>query len=70
MPQARRFDLDPTIILDKRQLAAREPGIAMDVAGAVYFPLDCHLSPGRLMAVAAQKPGRNGRRVSLEYPHQ
>jgi len=41
----------PAIILDKRQLAAREPGIAMDVAGAVYFPMDCHLSPGRLMAV-------------------
>ncbi|HMJ56906.1 MAG TPA: FAD-dependent oxidoreductase [Polyangiaceae bacterium] len=27
-----------------------EPDLRMEVAGAIYFPLDCHLSPRRLMA--------------------
>jgi D-amino-acid dehydrogenase len=31
--------------LDATQVAALDPGIRMDVAGAVYFPQDCHLSP-------------------------
>jgi D-amino-acid dehydrogenase len=48
--QANRLGI-PAKILDTQQLAAMEPGITMDVAGAVYFPMDCHLSPGRLMAV-------------------
>jgi D-amino-acid dehydrogenase len=37
-------------VLDARQVAALDPGIRMDVAGAVYFPQDCHLSPDRFVA--------------------
>ena len=37
-------------VLDAKAVAALEPGVRMDVAGGVYFPKDCHLSPGRLMA--------------------
>lgn len=40
----------PAEILDAGQLARLEPGVTMDVAGAVYFPKDCHLSPSRLMS--------------------
>ncbi len=40
----------PAEILDAGQLARLEPDVTMDVAGAVYFPRDCHLSPSRLMA--------------------
>jgi D-amino-acid dehydrogenase len=40
----------PVEVLDAREAAAREPNLAMDVAGAVYFPLDAHLDPDRLMA--------------------
>jgi D-amino-acid dehydrogenase len=40
----------PAEVLDAKQTAAREPGVRMDVAGSVYFPLDCHLIPGRFMA--------------------
>ena len=35
---------------DAKGMADLEPGVTMSVAGGVYFPKDCHLSPGRLMA--------------------
>ena len=31
--------------LDARQAQALEPGLRMNVAGAIYFPIDAHLSP-------------------------
>ncbi len=40
----------PAEVLDGKQVAALDPGIRMAVAGGVYFPKDCHLSPNRLMA--------------------
>jgi D-amino-acid dehydrogenase len=40
--QAEVFDSAATTLLD--------PSITMSVAGAVYFPQDCHLSPSRFMA--------------------
>lgn len=36
-------------VLNAAQTQALEPGIKMDVAGSVYFPIDAHLSPRRLM---------------------
>jgi D-amino-acid dehydrogenase len=39
----------PADVLDARQTAALDPNIQMDVAGSVYFPKDCHLSPDRFM---------------------
>lgn len=40
----------PARVLDTRETAALDPGVRMEVAGSVYFPKDCHLSPGRFMA--------------------
>lgn len=40
----------PAQVLDARQTAELDPGVRMEVAGSVYFPKDCHLSPGRFMA--------------------
>lgn len=40
----------PAEVLDSKQVAALDPGIRMAVAGGVYFPKDCHLSPNRFMA--------------------
>lgn len=37
-------------VLDARQTAELEPGTRLDIAGAVYFPLDAHLTPGRFAA--------------------
>ena len=44
----------PAEVLDAKQTAALDPGIRMDIAGAIYFPLDCHLTTHRFMA-ALQK---------------
>ncbi|MHA3772996.1 NAD(P)/FAD-dependent oxidoreductase [Verrucomicrobiota bacterium sgz303538] len=40
----------PAEVLDAKQTAAIDPDIRMDVAGAVYFPKDCHLSPAHFVA--------------------
>ena len=37
-------------VIDVAGAAKLDPGITMDVAGAVYFPEDCHLDPQRFMA--------------------
>ena len=37
-------------VFDAATAALLDPTITMDVAGAVYFPQDCHLSPSRFMA--------------------
>jgi D-amino-acid dehydrogenase len=35
----------PAEVLDANQVAALDPGVTMDVAGAVYFPRDAHFTP-------------------------
>lgn len=35
----------PAEVLDAKQTAQLDPGVTMDVNGAIYFPKDCHLSP-------------------------
>ena len=46
--QALRLGL-PAQVLDAKQTAALEPNVRMDIFGSVYFPKDCHLSPGLFM---------------------
>ncbi len=36
-------------ILTPKQVAELEPGARMDIAGAVYFPIDAHISPRKFM---------------------
>jgi D-amino-acid dehydrogenase len=45
----------PAEILDAKQVAALDPGARLDIAGAVYFPLDCHLTSARFMAALQQQ---------------
>ena len=47
--QARELGLNAQV-LDAAATAAADPAITMNVAGSVYFPEDCHLSPARFMA--------------------
>jgi len=47
--QARSLGI-PAELLDTQQTAALDPGAKVAVAGAVYFPKDCHISPARFMA--------------------
>ncbi|MGV3531304.1 MAG: NAD(P)/FAD-dependent oxidoreductase [Chthoniobacteraceae bacterium] len=56
----------PAEVLDAKETAALDPGVTMDVAGAVYFPKDCHLSPARLMAALKRELGRLGVQFSWE----
>jgi len=37
-------------VLDAAATAKLDPGARMDIAGSVYFPTDCHLSPERFMS--------------------
>lgn len=36
-------------VLDARRTAELEPGVRMDIAGSIYFPIDAHLSPRKLV---------------------
>jgi D-amino-acid dehydrogenase len=39
----------PAEVMSARQAAALDPAARMNIAGAVYFPKDCHFSPSRFM---------------------
>lgn len=36
-------------VLNAQQTAALEPGVRMDIAGSVYFPIDAHITPRKFM---------------------
>jgi D-amino-acid dehydrogenase len=40
----------PAEVLTPEQAAQLDPNVTMDIAGAVYFPQDCHLSPQKFVA--------------------
>jgi D-amino-acid dehydrogenase len=42
-------------VLDAAAAARLDPGITMDIAGAVHFPQDCHLDPARFMAALRRR---------------
>lgn len=52
--QAHQLGL-PAEVLNAAQTAQRDPGIQMDVAGSVYFPQDCHLTPQRFIAMLTEE---------------
>ncbi len=39
----------PAEVLDAKQTSELDPSVKMDVAGSIYFPKDCHLTPRRLL---------------------
>ena len=45
---ARDMDV-PAEVLDAKQTSALDPGITMNIAGAVHYPMDCHLTPQAFM---------------------
>ena len=50
----------PAEVLDAAATARVNPGITMDIAGAVHYPRDCHLSPERYLAVLQRRAAANG----------
>ncbi len=63
--QARALGI-PAEVLDAKQTAALDPGARLDIAGAVYFPLDCHLPTSRFMAALQAEVERLGVDFSWE----
>jgi len=55
----------PAEVLDARQTATLEPGVTMDIAGAVYYERDCHLDPARFVAALE----RRLRAAEVEFVH-
>jgi D-amino-acid dehydrogenase len=53
----------PADVLTPAAAAELEPNIRMAIAGAVYFRLDAHLTPGRLMAVLRRELQRAGAKL-------
>jgi D-amino-acid dehydrogenase len=56
----------PAQVLDAKQTAALDPNVRMDILGAVYFPKDCHLSPGRFMDALKNRLDRLGAKFFWE----
>lgn len=49
-------------VLDAKQTAARDPAVAMAVAGSVYYPKDCHLDPALFMRALRREAEKLGAR--------
>lgn len=58
----------PAEVLTPQQTAKLEPNIQMDIVGAAYFPLDCHLSPQRFMAGLTRMLENGGVKFSWSTP--
>jgi len=65
--QARELGLKVEL-LDARQTAELDPGIEMNIAGAVHFADDCHLDPARLLASLTRRIRGMGGRIVYESP--
>jgi len=50
----------PADVLDAKQIATLEPGVAMNVAGGVYYPKDCHLNPRAFLSALQHELERKG----------
>ena len=54
----------PAEVLDAAALTALEPDVCMEVAGAILYPQDCHLSPARFMSGLERELERMGAKFS------
>lgn len=63
--QARALGIAAEVI-DPRKSAALEPGIRMDICGAVHYPGDGNLAPDRLMAVLQRRLAAAGARFAWQ----
>jgi D-amino-acid dehydrogenase len=50
----------PAEVLGRDAAAKIDPDVQMDIVGAIYFPKDCHLAPGRFMAGLKSKLTETG----------
>lgn len=55
----------PAQILTPRQTSELDPSMTMNVAGSVYFPMDCHFDPARFVSLLVSEVQRLG--VTIEW---
>jgi D-amino-acid dehydrogenase len=53
-------------VLNPQEAARIDPGVRMDIAGAVYFPQDCHLTPRKLVDCLTQAIAAGGAELLWE----
>ena len=53
-------------LLDSRAVAALDPAVDLDLAGAVYYPQDCHLNPAVFRQELIRKLGELGAMIHWE----
>ena len=56
----------PAEVLDRNATEALEPALRFDIAGAVYYPRDCHLSPEPLVGALTRAVTDAGAELSWE----
>jgi D-amino-acid dehydrogenase len=56
----------PAQVLTPQETAAREPELTLRIAGSVYYPLDCHLTPARLIDTLRRRVELAGGRTSWQ----
>ncbi|MBK8670178.1 MAG: FAD-dependent oxidoreductase [Saprospiraceae bacterium] len=60
--EAKKYSMEAPV-LSKEEVQAMEPDVEVDVLGGVYFPVDCHLHPVRMMETLTQKCQEMGVRI-------
>jgi D-amino-acid dehydrogenase len=56
----------PAEVLSPQEAARLDPGVQMDIAGAVHFPQDCHLSPRVFLARLLEALQAGGAQICWE----
>ena len=60
--QARALGM-PATVLERADAVAFDPSLRDDIAGAIHYPLDCHLVPDRLLAWLDERLEAEGARL-------
>lgn len=58
----------PATVLDAAGAAQLDPDITMNIAGAVHYPMDCHLSPERYLAALERRAAEHGAAFLWDTP--
>jgi len=64
--EAKKYGMDAPV-LSRSEVQAMEPDVAVDVLGGVYFPIDCHLHPVRMMETLHHKIVEMGVKIFFEH---
>jgi len=64
--EAKKYNIDAPI-LTKQEVQAMEPEVEVDVLGGVYFPMDCHLHPVRMMETLLSQCKQMGIKILFDH---